>query len=293
VTAPVLSHVTVRPLLEARRRGLPNAELSLDLGLTTATVSLGGDGVVLERGTLDWSDVERIAKSETACFAIERDGDASGLTPEPLKAFSAVLGRLYSLYPTERAPTMLISGIPMHRIKGIDPTADTDRKVAALKPVGGRVLDTATGLGYTAIALARAGAEVTTIELDPLVLELARRNPWSADLFDNVRIEQRIGDAAEIVPTLSPAMFSSVLHDPPVISLAGDLYGRNFYDQLLRVLRPGGRLFHYVGNPSSPSGGRTTHGVVERLSAAGFERVRARPEAFGVDAVRPTGRLGR
>jgi uncharacterized protein len=292
-SAPVLSHVTVRPLLEARGGGAPAAELSLDLGRTATTVTLSHQGVVLRPGTLRWADVERIARSDTACFAIEGDAATNALTVEPIKAFSDELGRLYTLYPTERAPTMLISGIPMHRIKGIDPIADTDRKVAALKPVGGRVLDTATGLGYTAIALARAGADVTTIELDPLVLDLARRNPWSAELFDHPRIEQRIGDAGEIVAALPASAFNAVLHDPPMLSLAGELYGGAFYRELLRLLRPGGRLFHYVGNPSSPSGSRTTHGVVRRLSAAGFERVRPRPEAFGVDAVRPGAGGGR
>jgi uncharacterized protein len=264
--------------------------LSVDLARTTTTVALTAEGVVLEAGTVPWSVIERIAKSDSACFATEPTGDADALTAEPMKAFSDELGRVYTLYPTERAPTMLISGIPMHRIKGIDPLVDTDRKVAALKPLTGRVLDTATGLGYTAIALARAGAEVMTIELDPLVLDLARRNPWSAELFGNPRIEQRIGDASEVITALPASAFSAVLHDPPMLSLAGDLYGSAFYAQLLRVLRPGGRLFHYVGNPSTPSGGRATHGVVRRLAAAGFERVRQRAEAFGVEATRPIGR---
>jgi uncharacterized protein len=289
---PVLSHVTVRPLLDGRRRGDPNADLSLDLGRTSTTARLAPLGAVLSTGIVSWSDVERIAKSDSSCFAIRPNAEAETLTAEPIKAFSDELGRAYTLYPTDRAPTMLVSGIPMHRIKGIDPLADTDRKLAALRPVGRRVLDTATGLGYTAIRLASTGAEVTTIELDPLVLDLARRNPWSAELFGQPRIEQRIGDAAEIVAELPAATFDSVLHDPPMLSLAGELFGAAFYRELLRVLRPGGRLFHYVGNPASPSGGRTTKGVARRLAEAGFDPVRTVPDAFGVVAVRPaaTGR---
>jgi uncharacterized protein len=293
VAAAVLSHVTVKPLLEARGRGATSVEVSLDLGRTTTSVGLTPDGVQVGGGGLGWDEVEHISRSETACFEIEPASGTPRLTAEPIKAFSEELGRLYTLYPTERAPTMLISGVPMHRIKGIDPIADTERKIAALRPIGGHVLDTATGLGYTAIALARGGAQVTTIELDPLVLELARRNPWSDGLSDERRIDQRIGDAAELVRELPPAGFSAVLHDPPMFSLAGELYGAEFYRQLLRVVSPGGRLFHYVGNPASPSGTRTTKGVVRRLAEAGFERVRAQAEAFGVVAVRPARRAAR
>jgi predicted methyltransferase len=293
VAGRVLSHVTVKPLLEARRRGATAADVSLDLGRTTTNVVLTPDGVQLADGGLGWDEIERVSRSQTASFEIAPDSGTGQLTAEPIKVFSEELGRLYTLYPTERSPTMLISGIPMHRIKGIDPIADTERKIAALRPIGGHVLDTATGLGYTAIALARAGAHVTTIELDPLVLELARRNPWSDGLTDQRRIDQRIGDAAELVGELPAAAFSAVLHDPPMFSLAGELYAAEFYRQLVRVLSPGGRLFHYVGNPVSPSGARTTKGVVRRLADAGFERVRPLPDAFGVVGIRPGGRAAR
>ena len=74
---------------------------------------------------------------------------------EKIQFFSIDSGRAFSLYPTPAAPTMLISGIPMHRIKDTDPWSDTLTKVRALGPVRGRVLDTSLGLGYTAIALAR------------------------------------------------------------------------------------------------------------------------------------------
>ena len=55
----------------------------------------------------------------------------------------------------------------MHRIKGTDPIRDTKEKLKALGPVSGRVLDTATGLGYTAIEAAKTADHVLTLELDP------------------------------------------------------------------------------------------------------------------------------
>lgn len=280
-TGVVLSHVTVHPMLEARRRGEASVEASTDLGLSAVTVALTDDGVVVgELLVVGWSDVERIADAETACYAVTRDGI------EPIKAWSDELDRAYTLYPTERAPTMLISGLPMHRIKGTDPWADTLAKVASLAPVRGHILDTATGLGYTAIALAEAGARVTTVELDPVVLDLCRANPWSRRLFGNPQIEQRIGDTADVLAEVADGSFDAILHDPPMFALAGHLYGTDFYRQLGRVLRPGGRLFHYIGNPASSSGARTTKGVVRRLADAGFSNIRPRPEAFGIVAVR-------
>jgi predicted methyltransferase len=86
------------------------------------------------------------------------------------------------------------------------------------------------------------------------------------------------------VPTLDAASFARIIHDPPQLSLAGHLYSENFYRELRRVLARGGRLFHYIGDPNSPFGSRTTSGVMRRLHNAGFARVVRRPEAFGLVA---------
>jgi predicted methyltransferase len=80
--------------------------------------------------------------------------------------------------------------------------------------------------------------------------------------------------------------FTAVLHDPPAVNLAGELYAESFYAEALRVLGRGGRFFHYIGDPNSASGARTTKGVVKRLQSAGFARVVPKPEAFGVLAVK-------
>jgi hypothetical protein len=181
---------------------------------------------------------------------------------------------------------MLISGIPMHRIKETDPGRDTAAKIRAAGPFHGPVLDTATGLGYTATAAARSGVPVTTIELDPTVLEICRMNPWSAGLFDTPGITQRLGDAGEVAADLPDGAFAHIVHDPPMFGLAGHLYGAAFYAHLFRILRPRGKLFHYIGNPDSPSGKITTAGVIRRLQEVGFVRVQRAPDAFGVVANR-------
>jgi hypothetical protein len=275
----VLSFVQAGALLQARQQGQPNTTISPDLGLTTADAELLPEGAAFPGGErLSWEHIAAIAADEVGCYVIE------GGAAHKIQAFSEPFNRFYSLMPTAGAPTMLIGGFPMHRIKETDPYRDTRAKVRALGTARGRVLDTATGLGYTAIEMARTAEHVTTIELDPTTLEIARLNPWSRGLFANPVIEQRIGDAAEVVPGFADASFSRILHDPPIFSLAGDLYAGAFYAELYRVLKPGGRLFHYVGSPESKSGGGVTRGVLRRLQQAGFRRVVRRPEAFGVVA---------
>jgi predicted methyltransferase len=146
------------------------------------------------------------------------------------------------------------------------------------------VLDTTTGLGYTAIEAARTARRVVTIEIDPTAQEIARQNPWSQALFDNPKITQVLGDAFDEIEEFEAESFSTIIHDPPMFSLAGDLYSREFYQQAFRVLKPNGRIFHYIGDPQSKSGARTTAGVIRRLQEAGFKRVTRAPRAFGVVA---------
>jgi len=276
----VLSSVQALPLLAAKAEGKRSIAVSLDLGLTQSNVAIEVEHVVFPDDTrLTWSDVQAIGKADTKCFVVEPNA------MREIRAFSEATGRVYTLMPGPRAPTMLISGIPMHRIKGTDPYRDTLSKIRAVSPLSGRVLDTATGLGYTATEAAKTAEQVVTIELDPAVLDVARQNPWSKALFDNPRITQLIGDSFEVIQQFDDASFNRVIHDPPTFSLAGDLYSAEFYRSLHRVLRRGGRLFHYIGNPDSKSGQSVTAGVIRRLQQAGFTRVARRPDAFGVVAM--------
>ena len=274
-----LSHIQAESMLEARGTGQDTLAVSLDLGLTTAEVALAPEGARFPDGqTLTWEGVAEIDGSERGCFSI---GDGA---PRKIQVFSEASQRLYSLMPTEGAPTMLISGIPMHRVKGIDPHRDTLLKIKTIAPVAGRVLDTATGLGYTAIEAARTADRVTTVEIEPAALEVARYNPWSRELFGNPKITQVVGDVYDEIEQFEDEAFDCIIHDPPAFNLAGDLYAGAFYRQLYRVLRRGGRMFHYVGDLESRSGRTVVKGVVHRLREAAFSRVVRRPRAFGLVA---------
>ncbi len=280
ISTAVLCHLQAAMLLEARERGETDCVCSADLGISKAVAALSSAGATFPDGTgATWSALERIAADVKGCFEV--CGNEIGR----IQQMSRRSGRLASLYPTMGPPALLLSGTLMHRVRGIDPAEDTRRKLAPLGHLeGARLLDAATGLGYTAIEAADRGARVVTVEWDPAVDIIAGRNPWSAKLFDTAAIERRSGDVGEEIAAFDDGAFDAVLHDPPVIELAGDLYGGEFYRQLHRVLRRGGRLFHYIGNPDSPSGARALRGVRRRLGEVGFDDVRRQPEAFGVSA---------
>ena len=275
----VLSYIQAEPLLKAKQQGITFVEISPDLGLTKIIVSLTPEGIAFPNGEhLDWRSIEKISKSKVNCFILEDN------TIRPIQVFSEYTNRVCSLMPTKGAPSMLIAGFVMHRIKDVDPMQDTLRKIAAISPIVGRVLDTATGLGYTAIEAAKTADEVVTIELDPGAQQIARLNPWSQALFHTPKIRQIMGDAYEVVQTFEDGNFSRIIHDPPTFSLAGELYSGVFYQQLFRVLKRGGRLYHYIGDPNSKASGGVTKGALKRLKEAGFTRVVRKPEAYGVVA---------
>ena len=274
---PVLSHYQAIPILQQRGES-GSVEISLDLGLTTTSAALSVEGVRVDDLLIRWEWLEEIAGDENGCFRIDDEG------PLKVKTFSEETNRAISLYPTREAPTMLVGGFSMHRIKNSTPNKDTLAKVAALRNISGALLDTCTGLGYTAIEAARKGAHVTTIELDPAVIEICRQNPWSGELFDNQRITQHIGHSWDVVEEMEDGSFDAIIHDPPIISLAGELYSLEYYQELRRVLRPGGALFHYIGNPETRTGASVTRGVLERLPQAGFTNARRYPKGFGVTA---------
>ncbi|MBI2444852.1 methyltransferase domain-containing protein [Candidatus Micrarchaeota archaeon] len=184
--------------------------------------------------------------------------------------------------------TLEIDGVRMHQTVRKTPLQDAADKVAALRPDEAMaVLDICTGLGYSALSAARRGCWVTTIEKDPHVLALAMQNPDSEGLFDHRRIKIVNEDAYAFVPTLADASFDLILHDPPRFSMAGELYSGAFYSQLFRVLKAGGRLFHYTGTPGSARGKNLPRGVKDRLLAAGFQHVTWVEDLLGFLAEKP------
>jgi len=151
----------------------------------------------------------------------------------------------------------------------------------------GRVLDTCTGLGYTAIgALARGAEIVVSVEREPPVIRVAEMNPWSRCLFGG-EIILLLGDSYQIVDALPTEFFDWVIHDPPRLTHAGSLYSEEFYSRLYRVMAEDGRLFHYTGEPGSKYRRvDLQRGVQRRLRAAGFRGAEYHPNVMGITCVK-------
>lgn len=265
----LLSYKQAGRILEQLPRG-QDIRVSLDLGRTETLVQARGESVHLSRHDhVSVRDLQTVADNRDAIFAIERD------SLQKVIRFSSATQRVYTLRPTETWPALEISGILMHPVKGTDPKRDAESKVALVSPVRGSVLDTCCGLGYTAIIEARTADVVTVIEKDATVLDLARLNPYSRGLFETPRIKLIHGDATEVVPGFEDGSFDIINHDPPTLGMAGDLYADVFYEHLWRVLRPGGKLLHYVGTPGSKHRRiDLATRVAHRLGRIGFTRIR-------------------
>ena len=280
----LLDRPSARTLREGADAGRDRVEASLDLGRTTQDVTVEAGAIVFPDGQrLSAGALAEVEENPESVYAV-LDGALEKVT-----WFSEETGKVYTLRATRGWPALEISGILMQRIKDVDPRQDAESKAAALAPIRGRVLETCFGLGYSALHTARQAESVLVFEIDPNVVEMARLNPYSAPVFEEgSRIEVRMGDIAEEIRDLPAAAFDAVLHDPPTLAIAGDLYATAFYEELYRVLKPRGRLFHYTGDPGSRHRKQDLPGrVAQRLGEVGFRSVRREPRALGVSATKP------
>jgi hypothetical protein len=272
---PILTAHTAKKLLDGKN------EVSLDLGLTTTEIKRTNEGISLPQGEcVDYGSLEKITEKEDAAFFV---------SCKEVYQVATSGKHFYKLVPTPGAPTLEIDGIRMHRTKETTPDEDTRRKLDKLQVRGGTVLDTCTGLGYTAIESTRRGAtQVVTVELEPSVLLIAKMNPWSRGLWKEQGIHVLLGDSFHVVKGLPDSCFDYVVHDPPRHSHAGNLYSGEFYRSLWRLTRPGGLLFHYTGEPGSRYRRvNIRRGVASRLRENGFEGVSYHEDVMGFTALKP------
>lgn len=273
---PLITRPLAEALRAARDAGDESWRGSLDLGRSEDDVALAPDA-------WSWRGVrypypERL-KDRTIHY-----WDGEGFVPA-----SRYAGALIKLVPTGWGPpTFEIDGIKMLPTAKTSPLEDARRKVALVEPRGRAVLDTCGGLGYFAACCLEAGAaHVRSFEKNDTVLWLRTLNPWSPDPEapeSGGRLHLAQADATRAVAGLPDASFDVALHDPPRFGIAGELYAQAFYDQLARVLRRGGRLFHYTGAPNALTSGRDVpREVARRLEKAGF---RTQLALDGVLAVR-------
>ena len=256
-------------ILEAYHQGKESVLAFFDLRFTQQRVLFKKDKIIIGDFTYDLKTMNKIAKNPSV-FLVEKK-------PKKIAFFDE---RYYKLEPIENtAPTIEIDGIRMHRTKHMTPLEDARKKIFTVNiSANEKVLDICTGLGYTAIESYRMKAFVTTIELDPNVIEIAKYNPYSADLFNGIeskKIDLILEDATIVIKGMDADSFDVILHDPPRFSLAGELYSQEFYHDLFKILKKEGRFLHYVGKPGSKYRGKDfISGIQNRLNEAGFKTKR-------------------
>lgn len=263
-SGPLLTRNLAEALLTARNSGAGVWTGSLDSGRSSGDALLEAD---------DWQwrgeryPYPQKLKDRTLYYW---DGDEFA----PISRYS---GSLIKLVPTEwGVPTFEIDGIKMLPTSKESPLDDARRKVALVEPRGKVVLDTCGGLGYFAACCLEAGAaHIHSFEKNVDVLWLRTLNPWSPDPdapASGGRLQLTHGDISQSITQIPDATVDALLHDPPRFGIAGELYSQAFYDQLARVLRRGGRLFHYTGSPNKLTSGRDVpREVTKRLEKAGFK----------------------
>ena len=267
--APLFTKASIEKLLAAKERHEPTVTLSIDLGKSETAATFAEDFTRLSFGTRGELRLDKLRKlNDQTIYFVDENGMLA-----PLHFFSEETQRVYKLIPTSDWPSFTISSTPMHQITFSSPRADTEAKVGLLGSASPKIrcLDTCFGMGYSAAEASKYFEQVISYEIDPNVIELARCNPYSREIFENTKIDLRIGDVFAEIRSLDPLSCSAITHDPPTFRYAPDLYSLDFYIELYRVLDERGLLFHYCPRPQIKKKQRDfTKEVKKRLLDAGF-----------------------
>jgi predicted methyltransferase len=263
-SGPLLTRPLAAALLAARDADAGTWNGSLDLGRSRGEA-------VLETDAWQWRGQRYpyAAGLKDRTIYYWDDGDFA-----PVSRYA---GSLIKLVPTQwDVPTFEIDGIKMLPTSKESPIDDARRKVALVEPRGKVVLDTCGGLGYFAACCLEAGVvRIQSFEKNASVLWLRTLNPWSPDPDSpesGGRLQLTQADVSQAITQVPDASVDALLHDPPRFGIAGELYSQAFYDHLSRVIKRGGRLFHYTGSPNKLTSGRDVpREVAKRLEKAGFK----------------------
>ena len=258
MTSPLLTLKVHETLRAAASKGLSLVQCSLDLERSATSVEVSSD---------HWTWKGERYPLLAAC----KERTIYYWAGDSFQPVARYTNSLIKLVPTEWGPpTFEIDGIKMLPTAQVSPYADAERKVGFIRPRGKVILDTCGGLGYFASwCLQGQAAEVQSYEKNPDVIWLRGLNPWSPGAGSGLTLVN--ADVSQAIVSLPGQSFDAVLHDPPRFGIAGELYSQAFYDQLARVLKPRGLLFHYTGTPNKLTSGRDVPSeVANRLRIAGF-----------------------
>jgi len=251
---PTINAAELRKIDNCIKGGLKEVETSLDLGLTNTKVKLNKEGFYYKGKLIK---IGKVREKDKSCYITIKN------KLQKMQFFSD--GLLYKLNQTDYKPIMQISGTPMHK-KSFSEMLEKEK-------FHGKVLDSGTGIGYSAIIASRSAKQVITVEMDKHVLELAKLNPYSQELFKNKNIKQIIGDITKEIKKFKYQEFDFIIFDAGTPKSSAEFFSLNNYKEACRVLKIGGRLYHYLPKHHIMRGRDFGGEVIKRMKLAGFKDI--------------------
>ena len=250
---PILSSQQLREINQAIQDEKDYIELSFDLNYSgkKEKVMLFEKGIILKENKIE---IPEIKVKDKSCYLILED------TLERTQYFSG--NGIYKLIPTSFRPILQISGTSMHKQAFVE-------RIESEK-LQGKVLDSGTGLGYTAIAASETAKKVVTIEFDKMVCDIQKINPYSQKLFINEKIKLIQGDLTQAIRNFQEKEFDSIVLDGGTPKSSGHFFSLENYQQVFRILKNNSKLYHYVPNPHIHRGKDFAERIMRLLKKAGF-----------------------
>ncbi|MGV9173392.1 MAG: hypothetical protein ACOC35_12645 [Promethearchaeia archaeon] len=269
---PILGHKGMRKIkqgIESRNKE-HTISLSLDLNISTDKVEISP-----QNGSFNLPNGETINfprqfdPKKKICYTIMEN------QVHMMQTFDPKTDLFYQLVPTSYRPILKISATPMHK----KPFLDHLEKV---KPRG-KIFDGGTGLGYSAIIAGKTAENLLTVEWDPNVLDMARYNPHSYELFTNPNIQIIQADITEEIKTHPYEVFDNIIQDGGMAKSSGTFYSQERAHEIFRVLKWKGRLYFYLPKHGIKKGRDFGGEQLSRLKKAGFSLVkRYREKSFAI-----------
>lgn len=264
----ITSSNELRKVNEAIKQNKKEIEISLDLGISKSIVKLSKNEIILP----DKTTVQpiKIKPKDKTCYLIENNKFVK------LQFFSEKTNKLYKLIPTSNKPILKISATSMHKKPFIEKIKNLQLK--------GKILDSGSGLGYTAIAASQSANQIITIEWDPNVILIAKLNPYSQKLYTNKNITQINADLTKEIKKYKNNEFDNIILDAGTVNQSGDFFSTKNYEQIYRVLKQGGKIFHYLPQSGIKHGRDYISEIILRFKRIGFKNIKKDNESSSIEA---------